>query len=821
MKEIEDKVTDRLSISAHVVVQLGEELVTDKEQAILELVKNCYDADTTDCNIHIEPDWKISPKTDLVLYHSLFPEKLGMPPSSLKEETVGRIVIEDDGDGMNAKTVTNSWLRISSSPKRPAQGQAKKARTSGRVPVGDKGLGRLATMKLGKIIRLETSIAGEKETRSLWFSWDDFTEQRELSQVPVHSEIPIPKSNSETKGSKITIIGLKELSNWRQESFVSRDLVRNLSNLVSPFLEKQNFFISIHYKNNIHEISHLSDQALNLASSEYHWKWNGKSIHHSGRISEKLFLGAGTGRAKEEFDLVFHDKATREKFVLRLLADKKLKDFHFREKNSPGFFAFSYEDSVGDPLPRIREYANAKNPGNFEARIYDFNLSYKEKQALSAIGVTTEQIKSSNVQIFRDGFLVRYDGDWLGLANEQTAGSSYYGFRPGNTIGYFSVSNAFNPRLIEKSDREAFVDNDEFRGFLYLARRAKDKENTLRELLRRAYTSFLKEISSERSLSSSPSEAAKIARDEMKKDTVILKGAIENLESLDGKSSEDAVKSRDKAIQSLREFATKHEETSAQIDFVKRHLDSTEDFNLKLLEAAAVGLTARSISHELHQYSRQFKQGIDHLKAENNILKNRTISASLRLLVSTLKELTKMIGALDPMLPGSRQIKEDISVIEFVKEYLLNRKDWALKKNIEIEVIDETVNGLTIRFNTSRLLQILENLLQNSVYWLNAYKKAKLPSQKITVTINDSEIIWSDNGPGVNSLYEGSLFEPFISDKPSGEGQGLGLHISTVFLNSENCTLSLGKPRNELGRRYQFHISLIAARSHTSQEVIF
>ncbi len=234
-----------------------------------------------------------------------------------------------------------------------------------------------------------------------------------------------------------------------------------------------------------------------------------------------------------------------------------------------------------------------------------------------------------------------------------------------------------------------------------------------------------------------------------------------------------------------------------------------------------MGLSARSISHELHQYSRQLKQGIDGIKTESKTLNNHAINRSIQLLVSTLRELTKMISALDPMLPGSRSIKEKIHVKELVKEYLENRSEWASKKKIKLEFFDETVDGLTIRFNVSRFLQILENLLQNSVYWLTAYKKAKLPAPAITVTVSDSGLTWCDNGPGVNTLYAGSLFDPFVSDKPQGEGQGLGLHISSVFLKAEKCTIWLNEAKNNLGRRYQFHLDLSSAAYKTPQEDLF
>ena len=51
-----------LTIDSHVVVQLGTELISDAEQALLELVKNSYDGDAKVCRIHVEPNWEPEPQ---------------------------------------------------------------------------------------------------------------------------------------------------------------------------------------------------------------------------------------------------------------------------------------------------------------------------------------------------------------------------------------------------------------------------------------------------------------------------------------------------------------------------------------------------------------------------------------------------------------------------------------------------------------------------------------------------------------------------------------------------------------------------------------
>ena len=111
-------------ITPHIVKQLGEQLVSDEITALLELIKNSFDADATYVSIEINTTGQYTK------------EKLFYPNHR------GFIVVEDDGFGMSENTIMKSWLLISYSQKRELK-EAKKKTPGGRTPLGDKGLGRL------------------------------------------------------------------------------------------------------------------------------------------------------------------------------------------------------------------------------------------------------------------------------------------------------------------------------------------------------------------------------------------------------------------------------------------------------------------------------------------------------------------------------------------------------------------------------------------------------------------------------------------------------------------------------------------------------
>jgi HSP90 family molecular chaperone len=131
-------------ISAAVVKQLGEELVSDELTALIELVKNAYDADASYANIVVDTNNVLQ---DESLY---FTDKNGYTT------TKGYIIIEDDGIGMGHDEIEKGWLTISFSHKRRMRAEGQLTPKKKRAPLGDKGVGRLSTQRLGSRLEMLT-----------------------------------------------------------------------------------------------------------------------------------------------------------------------------------------------------------------------------------------------------------------------------------------------------------------------------------------------------------------------------------------------------------------------------------------------------------------------------------------------------------------------------------------------------------------------------------------------------------------------------------------------------------------------------------------
>ncbi len=124
------------TVSARTARLIGQENFANAEGAIIELVKNSYDADATVCVIIIDP-------------------------------INDSIRILDNGDGMTDNIIRNQWMTIGTDDKRTNY----KSKT--RIKTGAKGIGRFALDRLGKSSTLITKTL-ESESLVWDVNWDQF-----------------------------------------------------------------------------------------------------------------------------------------------------------------------------------------------------------------------------------------------------------------------------------------------------------------------------------------------------------------------------------------------------------------------------------------------------------------------------------------------------------------------------------------------------------------------------------------------------------------------------------------------------------------------
>ena len=188
----------RLRFSTEIIKRLGEELNPSLDKGVLELVKNAYDADATECRVELQN----------------------------ADRAGGTVVVRDNGDGMTVEDITNGWLVLGRSTKT----QRQRTRLD-RIPAGSKGLGRLAALRMGKRALMTTWPRSEKDTEhDLLIDWEKFDTVDLVDDVEL-----IVETARDMKGTESgTEIRIEDLRTGFGRMSVKR-LARELILLADPF----------------------------------------------------------------------------------------------------------------------------------------------------------------------------------------------------------------------------------------------------------------------------------------------------------------------------------------------------------------------------------------------------------------------------------------------------------------------------------------------------------------------------------------------------------------------------------------------------------
>ncbi|WP_081210543.1 sensor histidine kinase [Salegentibacter sediminis] len=803
-------------ITPHIVKQLGEQLVSDEVTALLELIKNSYDADASYVSIDINTQEKY---TD---------EKLFYPDHK------GYLIVEDDGFGMSRETILKSWLLISYSEKRNQKLKRKKT-PKGRTPLGDKGLGRLSTQRLSDICEIFTS-TDSKDGTHLAFNWKDFEKEDRLSEVRIKERNYNPKSI----GTKLILSDLNYHEVWSGKNL--ERFKGQVSQIISPYKENRPFEVYIRVNGISIDLEESNENLRDLAFGRYKFNFDGSKISISGKTKLYKFLG---------------NKPTEYKQYL--LPDNGAKFFEFLSKKYPeykksnqnDFFLEFKQDHHLDDLGGMEVVDGERaNPGPFQGVIDEFsydNWLSKDEEVQNVFGGFANYRafaqNQSGIKIYRNGFAVKPfgldDNDWLKLGGGQTSGSSFYGLRPSNVIGYFSIDEGSNENLKDKTDREGLVSNPYSRNFFLIADFIKDRINIYQTNIRRAYNEFLNIYKTENSGIKTVSEAFNEIKRTKDETESLTKEAIQSKKTVDSLIEEqsrivnevennpmfakeefktnydkalkilDRLKSIQKTFEGIEKIVQRSKNLGEVIDVLEPKIETLESQLSDFSELASLGITAESISHEFAGSADRLGLKANHYfkKLQNNSLSDSDLHVLLEYIKTTVNGFKVQLRHLDPALKYHREKKEKISISNFFQQEMNYYNHRFKEKEIQLDI--KTTDDFRIKANRGKLTQIIDNLLINSEYWLKEKKSADANFQpRITIEIVSPWINIGDNGYGIPKSIENQLFDPFVTTKPKGKGRGLGLFIVRQLLDSMGGTIALDPERNNNGKLFNFTINL-------------
>lgn len=458
----------------------------------------------------------------------------------------------------------------------------------------------------------------------------------------------------------------------------------------------------------------------------------------------------------------------------------------------------------------------------------------------------------AGIRVYRDGFGIRVDEDWLGLGKQQTEARSFYGLRPGNVLGFVAISAQENPDLRETTSREGFLETPHYDNFYKLLKEFIGFAGGAQTFFRRGVLKYLDEhrenqlgvatedphsavtqridriadnLSSEKakvrqrtgSLTKATAGAAKMlgtVRNELDKTLAAgtpVSNALERLEAeLSSVSSE--VVQEEKLLVEVSSALDEATELKAMKEVLDRRWEALNEQISALYESISLGLTAEALSHEIHNIADRLASKSSALRREMESQPRRSsIITFIEEVRSSVAAMRKQLAHLTPSLRYLRERRETIDLSSFVSELGVFYKERLAQNGIKMD-LQSCCKGFSVVMNKGKLTQVFDNLVLNAEYWLKeAIRAGFVENGEITIVAKEPYVRLSDNGSGVDESVENSLFEPFVTMKRTGEGRGLGLYVCRQLLDSESCDLVLLPDRNERGRRFIFELDMSGA----------
>jgi signal transduction histidine kinase len=399
-----DKGKVKFTVDAGIIDRLGRELVGRQETAVSELVKNAYDADSTEVFLrYIETD-----------------------------VAGGTLIIDDNGHGMDLISLRNGFMRLSSTDKvhYPVSPKFKRKRA------GRKGIGRFSTQRLGTKLTITTQTAESKSALQVVINWDDYKIDRDIDLI-VNEVTEIPKEKP--FGTRLIIENLRE--NWTSAEI--QRVFRYVSDLLQPSY-----------------LSDRTDKKVVIASQDKSFsvictKQTGETIEVISEIDKSFFDKAlavfegfidnsgegfcsiqskplGIGQLDEAPIVISADEDNKPNSKYKILKNLHFKAYYF-------IYAEEYYEGKGlsfssTELSRILRFA------------YD----------------------ASGIRLYRNGFRVSPYGDrgddWLEFDKRFTSksGKNVVPLNNINLFGFVELIDEENAFSEETSSREGLIKNEAF-----------------------------------------------------------------------------------------------------------------------------------------------------------------------------------------------------------------------------------------------------------------------------------------------------------------------------------------------------------------------
>lgn len=795
---------------------IGKDLITDDNIAVLELVKNSFDAG--------------SEKVDIIFENILFNDD--SEKKSYPTKITSKLVIKDLGVGMSENDLTEKWLNIAYSEKK------EKKEEFGRLLAGNKGVGRFSCDRLGSFLTIYTRVKGENYNK-LFIDWRIFEKEGQIDFNIQDVEFDIESLSDEDftnnsgyskfeNGTLLEISCLREY--WHSNKIVS--LKRQLERLINPnqAFKKSEFGIKITAKE---FLQYDKDQ-------ETYNKINGVV---KNKIFEKLDFRTSSIQSKID---------EKGEFITTTLQDRGNEIFILKEKN-----IFSQLSNIDINIFYLNTYAKAYFTRQTGTKSVDFGsiflfingfrippygdigddwlgMEIRKGQGYNRYLGTREIV--GRIEIYDEKEKFKIISNRSGVVNnvafdQLTKSSSPFGFYyktfrrlerfvveginwdSVNIIDQNSIENLVASKKWDES-KENYVDdsltrnkrilsvinniidakkneivdliiNEDFvkdivneqteKAKIELENILKTITNKTKELSPQDINAVLNKISKNSTeLENFSSIVSKHTNGEEFERFKSVRESIEKqyLELLNQKNLLENELKKEQEIRFAQEQAIKLAEEQARK--IAEELEIEKEKNT-YLRVTSKGLSedAKGLVHNIKQTSKQINANIDSLY---DAVKSDNYSKKIILeKLSTIKYNTDKVLKISSIITRANfkadKNHQTIDLVKYINQYINIYSDVFEKSKLSFKVIDNEINYIKL-ISALDIALIFDDLISNS-------EKAEAKNILIDITSPSDEILvinFSDDGIGLDEKFiknPKSIFELGIT---TTDGSGIGLH---------------------------------------------
>ena len=739
--------SEKLSIRpyARLLTMLGDQLIKNERIALVELIKNAYDADADFVEVRFEN----------------FDEDMSINASS-------SIVIKDDGCGMTPEKIKSSWMNPADPSKYIGKNEGKrKTHEKGRVIQGEKGIGRFAILKLGKSITVTTRSEGAEFESVLKYDFTEFDEEFTsrndeqkkifLDEIKIdYIETTPPSLITEPRG---TIIEIRELKGRWDRNIIDK-LRRDVSGLTDPV-------------SRIIDRKATDDFRISVFCNGEPEPVEDKNAEHLKRlIEDKAVLKIEGEFDSEKNAFMFREGENKETEQVSL-EDSKIKGLWIWQRefgDRGGRYTQPVLPGMNVQPKEVRGRRSRRKPGSgyecgsfrFYFYIFDFSRGISEKYELKQS--EKDMLKDYRVYLYRDDVRVYPygdpDDDWLNIDVTRGTGRAGNFFSNDQIVGWIDISQEHNPDLRDKTNREGLIEKgNAVSDFKFLI-------PTFLSYIKQYHYSRYKQKGKDRNV-------VDLARNE------IVSRQLSHLK-------EDFKKKGNKAA--AREVGKIEKDYERERDYLVQRAEITEDL-------AGVGLSVEMTSHDIMLMIARADDIAKQLSRLSENSGDSEIRQRSDMLVGVLAQVTDSMRDVQSLFRSAKRRKKALRIEPVLDKIFQIYKSLLEKEGIRYRKVVSPGSPLVADTNDGVVMQVLINLFDNASYWLGTVDHE---GKEILVTLDgpQGELVFSDNGPGIDKEDLPYIFEAFYSGK-GREGRGLGLYIARQLLQRHDYTISAAENRRK------------------------